>query len=192
MKRTATAALRAEHRLILRVLDVFDRITATPAGALPVADIADCIDFFRLYTDACHHGKEEDLLFTTMEEHDLGAAGPIAAMREEHRQGRALVRAMAAALGRLQAGDALAVRELLGGAAAYSGFLRAHISREDDGLFDLADREVDGPACAALCAQYDETCGHRFEGRSVTDLEALAAGLIERYATAAGRPAATQ
>ena len=61
--------------------------------------VAQCIIFFRLFADACHHGKEEDLLFTELEAQGMPRdAGPIAVMLDEHAQGRALVRTMAAAL----------------------------------------------------------------------------------------------
>jgi hemerythrin-like domain-containing protein len=183
MSRRATAVLRDEHQLILRVAAAFEALldSAGPAGP-DAGDAADCITFFRLYTDACHHGKEEDLLFAALEEHGVaGDDGPVAAMREEHRYGRELVGRMAAAVELLGAGAADAPAALRRDGADYIDFIRGHIRREDDGLFDLADDIVDGSACTALCSAYDTVCARRFEGRSMAELERLAEQLIERY-----------
>jgi hemerythrin-like domain-containing protein len=180
--RTATAVLREEHRLILRVVDAFESMLAAPEpAALPLDDIGQAIVFFRLFTDACHHGKEEDLLFAALEDRDLpGIEGPIAVMRDEHVHGRVLVGRLADDLAALRAGTGDGAAPLRAAGAAYIDFIRAHISREDDGIFELADQVVHGPACASLCDAYDTVCSRRFEGRSLDDLEALAAGLIER------------
>jgi hemerythrin-like domain-containing protein len=180
---TATAVLRDEHRLILRVVDAFERMLAVQDSAdLPLDDIGECIVFFRLFTDACHHGKEEDLLFAALEDQELpGVEGPIAVMREEHVHGRALVRRLAGALDSTRADPGTGVGELCVAGTAYIDFIRAHISKEDDGLFELADDLVHGAACTSLCDAYDTVCARRFEGRSLQDLHELASGLTERY-----------
>jgi hemerythrin-like domain-containing protein len=179
---TATAMLREQHRLILRVATAFERATADPATRAPLRDIEAFILFFRLFTDACHHGKEEDLLFAAMEDHGVGGpGGPIDAMREEHRFGRSLVRSMADALPRLHAGDAAAVAAFHRDAGAYIDFIRAHIAREDDGLFDMADNRIEAAACASLCDAYETVCRRRFEGLTLTQLERIAADLIDSW-----------
>jgi hemerythrin-like domain-containing protein len=179
---TATAELRAEHRLILRVVDAFEELVAAE-DPLDLDRLDDCIVFFRLFTDACHHGKEEDVLFTALEEQAPGAGDAIAAMREEHVHGRELVRHMAMTLQLLREGHAHNMPALRDAAAAYSAFIRAHIAREDDGLFELADSALEGPACAAVCDDYEEVCSRRFGGRSLQELEDLAASLTARTGT---------
>ncbi|CAN5761405.1 hemerythrin domain-containing protein [soil metagenome] len=189
MKRhSATAVLRDEHRLILRVVEAFEAMISVPdPAALPFDDIEQAIVFFRLFTDACHHGKEEDLLFAALENQDVpGVDGPVAVMRDEHIHGRTLVGRLAGALtvardGSVGNGGSDArVAPLRSAGASYIDFIRAHISKEDDGLFEMADQVVQGAACASLCDAYDTVCSRRFEGRSLDDLEALAARLIER------------
>jgi hemerythrin-like domain-containing protein len=179
---TATALLREQHRLILKTVAAFERAMGDDDVLPPARDVEAFITFFRLFTDACHHGKEEDLLFAAMEDHGMGGeGGPIEAMREEHRTGRALVRAMsAAAPGLSTAGTAARVAFRLS-AAAYIDFIRGHIAREDDGLFEVADNRIDGPACAALCDAYETVCSRRFEGLSMAQLERLAEELLESY-----------
>ena len=176
---TATAMLREQHRLILRVVDAFDRAVADPAS-LDAERMQGFVRFFRLFTDSCHHGSEEDLLFAAMEEHGLAAPdGPLDAMREEHRHGRSLVRRMADAMPDLDAGEAAARVAFAADAATYIGFIRSHIAREDDGIFELADNHIEGPACSRLCDAYEDVCQRRFEGMSISALERLAAELIE-------------
>jgi hemerythrin-like domain-containing protein len=193
-RHTATAVLRKEHRLILRVVEAFEAMVSMPdPAAVPLDDIEQSIVFFRLFTDACHHGKEEDLLFTALEDQDVpGVDGPLAVMRDEHVHGRMLVGRLAGALthardGSDADGDSDArLAPLRSAGAAYIDFIRAHISKEDDGLFEMADQVVQGAACASLCDAYDTVCSRRFEGRSLEELEALAARLIDRYRSPGG------
>lgn len=176
---TATGVLREEHQLILGVVDVLDRqlSTADPGPDFSVVDR--CISFFRLFADACHHGKEEDLLFPELVSQGMpGEAGPIAVMLAEHEQGRAYVRGMAEAIGRTKAGDVEAETALRKHARNYIDLIRAHIGKEDHILFEMADNMVTGEACEALCGRYDAAYGNRFEGQTKRDLEAIATALM--------------
>lgn len=177
---TATALLREQHRLILKVVAAFERAMRNDDVLPPARDVEAFITFFRLFTDACHHGKEEDLLFAAMEDHGMGGeGGPIDTMREEHRTGRALVRAMNESAPELSTAEARAAFRL--NAAAYVDFIRGHIAREDDGLFEVADTRIHGPACVALCDAYETVCSRRFEGLTMAHLERMADELIESY-----------
>jgi hemerythrin-like domain-containing protein len=182
-EQSPTANLRAEHRVILRVVAAFERMLERHGtDALPLEHVEECITFFRLFADACHHGKEEDLLFGALEEHGLGGgAGPIAMMREEHAAGRAFVSGMVAALDALRGGEEAAESRLRFAADAYITLIRGHIGREDDGLFEIADQAVSGEACNRLCAAYEAVCSRRFEGRSLASLEQSAERLSELY-----------
>ena len=179
---SATARLRREHRVILQVVDVLDAIVAGPdSGTWPLDDLDRCVEFFRLFTDACHHGQEEDVLFPTLEDRPgAGMHELIAIMRDEHRQGRALVADMRDALARLRSGSA-AGPTLRAAADDYSALIRAHIQKEDGGLFDLADHVFDGPARQSLWAACDVVCRRRFGEYSLSDLEGVAHELGTRY-----------
>jgi hemerythrin-like domain-containing protein len=189
---TATGTLRDEHRTILKVLDAFERIlddagtraaNGEPA-AEPVQDLRDCVTFFRSFADACHHGKEEDLLFTELEERGLPREhGPIGVMLQEHRMGRAYVKEMTGALERMDGGESQAWDRFVGAGRDYLDLMRGHIGKEDGVLFEMADQLVSGPACARLCKRYEEVCSRRFEGRTKDELERLA----DRLAARAGR-----
>ncbi len=179
---SATAILREEHQWILRVVEALQRtLEATLGGGdLDLHAIGDCVSFFRLFADACHHGKEEDLLFPELVASGLpGDSGPIAVMLAEHRRGRAFVQAMKEALDQLRAGDAEAEHRLLQAAFGYIELIRGHIAKEDNILFEIADMRVHGEECASLCARYRDVDGCPFEDRTKAELEALAERIVE-------------
>jgi len=176
-----TAVLRDEHQLILKVAGRLDGMLTQEGNGkgLDYDTVAKCITFFRLFADACHHGKEEDLLFPGLEAEGMPRdSGPIAVMLYEHDQGRAFVRAMASNIEAAREGDAVAGSELREAARGFIDLIVAHISKEDNVLFNMADGMIVGPDCEDLCANYEEVCSRRFEGRSKEDLERLAAEIL--------------
>ncbi len=180
MSQTPTGMLRDEHRLILEVASVLER--ALDAGGGDFDALGECVAFFRLFADACHHGKEEDLLFPALQHQGMpGDVGPIAVMLHEHRIGREFIRRMAEALPGAADGDAGAAAEVAEAGRGYVELIRAHIAKEDGILFEMADGMVVGPACKELCSAYDEVCARRFEGKTLEDLEGLAASLRLAY-----------
>jgi hemerythrin-like domain-containing protein len=53
------------------------------------------LEFFQIFADRCHHGKEEDCLFPLLERKGLPReGGPIGVMLHEHGQGRELIQKM--------------------------------------------------------------------------------------------------
>ncbi len=176
-----TGILREEHQLILKVARRLDEMLIQDSmdGALDHDIVAQCITFFRLFADACHHGKEEGILFPGLEAEGLPRdSGPIAVMLYEHDLGRAFVRDMASSFEAARDGDPAAGSQLREAARGFIDLIVAHISKEDDVLFNMADGMIGGSACETLCARYDEVCKDRFEGQSKEDLEALAAQIL--------------
>ncbi len=184
--RTPTGTLREEHQVILGVLDILQRLVEKgQAGDWDFDALEECVAFFRLFADACHHGKEEDLLFPELVTRGMPKEeGPIAVMLFEHKQGRALVAQMAAALPAARKAEPEPLNRLENAARTYLQLLRGHIYKEDNVLFNMADQMFDRPACQTLCQRYDVVCARHFEGRSKTELERLAADLASQY----GRP----
>ncbi len=184
MSDTPTRLLREQHRNILAVTDVLEEILEREhaTGSMDFEGMADCVAFIRLYADALHHGKEEDLLFPALEATGMPhEAGPIAVMLHEHEQGRAYARAMADALPAARTGDELALRRLVHSAHGYVALIRAHILKEDQVLFEIADQTIPGPVCRQLCAAYEGVCQRRFDGCTVRELEEILARLQERH-----------
>jgi hemerythrin-like domain-containing protein len=179
---TATSRLREEHQLILRVASAMQALLAEAGGdeGLDLDTMSDCVTFIRLFADACHHGKEEDLLFPELEAAGLPRdQGPIAVMLYEHQQGRAFARAMSDSLQPARQGDERALSILQNSARGYVDLIRGHILKEDHVLFEMADQTVRGSACERLCGGYGAVCARRFEGRSKEELQALAARICD-------------
>jgi len=83
----ATEQLKKEHNLI-RLATVL--LEATKNN---VEDTEKLLDFFTNFTDKCHHGKEEGILFPALEEAGIPKEnGPIQVMLYEHEIGRGLLR----------------------------------------------------------------------------------------------------
>src|SRR3990172_2652590 len=109
---TPSGILRTEHQIIMRVVEVLHRLVARSreGRGFERAALARCVDFFRAFADACHHAKEEDLLFPVLESRGIPReGGPIGMMLYEHKLAREHTRAMAEALDAEQRGEASAV-----------------------------------------------------------------------------------
>jgi hemerythrin-like domain-containing protein len=150
--------LMNEHRLIERVLGSLETFALeVEAGLSPERPlVARYGAFFRGFADACHHGKEEDILFQGMIERGFSReTGPVAVMLHEHRLGRQHVGAI------LQVGEGvgpLAATEtslLLENAAGFIPLLRAHILKEDRILYPMAERLLTGPEMEAMETEFE-------------------------------------
>jgi len=181
---TPTRILRDQHRKILKIADVLEEVLSREPepGDWDYDAIGDCVSFIRLYADALHHGKEEALLFPELE--SLGMprdAGPIAVMLYEHEQGRAFAKAMADATEPARSGDRDAQNRLRNAGHGYIDLMRAHINKENNVLFNMADQMIAEPACRSLCAAYEGVCQRRFEGCTLSELEAILERLVTAY-----------
>jgi hemerythrin-like domain-containing protein len=155
---TPTSVLVEEHGLILQALDALEKKLAE-AERGDVADRAyfeKAVEFIRTFADACHHGKEERLLFAHMVA-KLGfpqQAGPIAVMLADHEAGRGFVRGMADATGRLGT-DPAAAGQLVHQGRQYIQLLRGHIQRENNILFPMAEARMTAEDRAHLTEAFE-------------------------------------
>jgi hemerythrin-like domain-containing protein len=181
---TPTGILRNQHQNILKVADILERLLdEAPAGTpMDYDSVADCIRFIRLYADALHHGKEEDLLFPELVARGMpNEDGPVGVMLYEHAIGRGFAKTMAECLADARGGEAAAARRLADAGRSYIHLIREHIMKEDQVLFEMADGMIDGPACRRLCAAYDHVCQRKFDGSTVAELEAILIRLAEQH-----------
>jgi hemerythrin-like domain-containing protein len=96
------------------------------------------IEFFIVFVDKCHHGKEEELLFPALEAIGVQRdGGPIGVMLAEHQQGREYVQKMNEAFSQYNEGDRAAATKLAKNARAYIALLRQHIDKENNVLFPI-------------------------------------------------------
>ena len=176
--------LKAEHQVILRVLGVLKvLLERAERGEFAAGSWRQCVEFFRLFADLCHHGKEEDLLFPVLEQRGIPReGGPIGVMLHEHTVGRRLVGEMAASIDGAEKGDAQSRDRCLSAARQYIEMLTGHIYKEDNILFAMGDRVMKPTDQASLCESFGEVGCRAFAGRRREELEALADALCDMWA----------
>lgn len=155
----ATQDLRDEHEGILVMLSVLERIgiDLQDGKAANLDHLEQIANFLTTFSDRCHHGKEEDLLFPALVDAGIPKeGGPIGVMLAEHAQGRAYIRAMRDALSRLHAGDANAVPAYVAAALGYVQLLRGHIAKENTVLFVMAEQRLSPEAHARLAEGFEQ------------------------------------
>lgn len=179
-----SAVLRSEHQVILRVLSVLERLVCrSEAGdGFEKAAMGQCVEFFRFFADACHHAKEEDLLFPTLEARGIpNEGGPIGCMLEEHRRARQHTKEMGEALEALDRGDADAVERFHDAAHKYRELLEQHIDKEDNILFNMGDQVMSVADQDTLRGKFCEVACRSFGGKKREELERIANELEARW-----------
>jgi hemerythrin-like domain-containing protein len=140
----ATKLLKEEHEIILRGLRVLEALAATAMRGeeVPGKVLAELLEFLGGFADAHHHGKEEEILFPAMERAGFPLdGGPLAVMLHEHEEGRDLIATLQKTAAR--AGGTHAERMQFAVAArSYAQLLSAHIDKENQVLFVMADRVI--------------------------------------------------
>lgn len=155
---TATDVLRSEHDVILRMLEATEEVARQfSSGATVVpATLDGLLEFFRLFADRCHHGKEEDLLFPLLHEKGMPREmGPIGVMLSEHAQGRELIAQMARAAAAHSQGATQAGAEWARAARGYAALLREHIAKENNILFVMAEQMLTPDEQDRLAEQFE-------------------------------------
>ncbi len=179
-----TEILSSEHRVIEIVLDALFRMTEKTLadGRLEKQPALEAIDFIRNFADGCHHAKEEGHLFPVLFEKGFPREqGPVAVMLQEHEIGRAHVRAMAAVLDAAAEGNPEAVQAFVSQARGYIALLQAHIRKEDQILFPMADRTLSADDQHRLLESFDKTEAEEVGVGTHERYLKLAAALADRY-----------
>lgn len=138
----ATQILRAEHEVILDVLDCLEKLAIQTSSSrnLDAGTARDILHVLATFADKCHHGKEEGALFPLLVRRGLPEkVGPLAVMLSEHQAGRAEIAGMREALVASDSGRTDAVHPFAAHAHAYVDLLRDHIAKENNVLFPMAD-----------------------------------------------------
>ncbi|MCH7526644.1 MAG: hemerythrin domain-containing protein [Planctomycetes bacterium] len=172
-----TTVLRSEHQTILRVIAVLERLVvrSEQGDGFEHAALRRCVEFFQLFADACHHAKEEELLFPVLEARGIPReGGPIGVMLYEHTLARRHTKEMADALGALDAGDKNAERRFNVAAHEYIELLTNHIHKEDNVLFDMGDRVMSDDDQTTLCKRFCEVGCRAFDGKKREELVQVA------------------
>ena len=162
-----TDQLKEEHggvKVMLRIIGkVCERMEA--GRAVPVKHFEQILEFLKVFVDTCHHAKEERCLFPAMEAVGVPReGGPIGQMLHEHELGRGFVRAMGAAARGYAGNDPGSSEAFVASARGYVELLYAHIDKEDNVLYPIADARLPAATQAALLVDFErieeERVGH--------------------------------
>lgn len=144
----------AEHENIRRMLMVLRSISyrVMTLGEFDAEDIPKVIDFVRIYADKHHHGKEENILFETMNKRieKLAKAGAITGMYIEHDLGRLYMGNLEKAVDKYELGDDEARLDIIGNAISYTDLLERHIEKENTAMYKFAEKMLDDESKAYI------------------------------------------
>jgi len=180
----ATDVLVAEHRVILRMLDVTRELAhLLEVGAEVPPEMLDAVaEFLRVFGDE-HHRKEEEYLFPA-----LGKRGAtlntlaLETFQREHDRARVLLRKMAEAGAAYREGRPNADRKWGRFASEYAAVLRRHLDKEQDVLYPAAEQLLSSDEqreLGELLRQSAEADVSQERQRRFTDMaESLAAELL--------------
>ncbi len=139
------ARLVAEHDLIRRTLDAFERCVASlqtsPTPDAVRADLASFVSFFREFAEHEHHAKEESVLFAAVTDAHLPDNDEVVkSLLSEHETGRRYLLRLNELVSRQGSWSADHVQDAIREARSYALFMRSHIREEDGILFPLVQR----------------------------------------------------
>jgi len=157
----ATDNLRREHESILSVLEIAEDVISNTnhSNEAKLKFGNEFIYYLSVFTDRCHHGKEEGHLFPTMilkgfPNHD----GPIGVMLQEHINGRNMVKEMRTTV------DQKDLIRLIQHIGEYSVFIRNHIAKENNLIFPMADKYLSAEEQEEMAENFEifeeEVVGH--------------------------------
>lgn len=155
----ATEALEREHKVIQKVVAVMAQLAAqlelrhTVAGDV----LRDLLQFMRVFSEQCHHGKEESYFFPYLESKGVPSTGcPLAALKGEHAKARQLLDNLNSASAAYLADSEQGRLPLLDVLQSIVTLYPAHIWKEDYLLFPLADKILSEGDHGALLQQFEK------------------------------------
>lgn len=153
----ATEQLIEEHKAIKLGLSILGSIGKRIEAGEEVdkADIGSLLEFFKIFTDKCHHGKEEDILFGAMESIGLlRESGPIALMLKEHKTGRSYLVNMNEAFERYRSNGSTDFAPFVKDAKKYVLLLTQHIDKENRILYPMIEAHLSEKGRHKLTEQF--------------------------------------
>ncbi|MGZ6208285.1 MAG: hemerythrin domain-containing protein [Syntrophales bacterium] len=152
---TPAEQLKEEHEGISLMLRILEKVCAKmeAKGKINLGHLDRIMEFFKIFVDQCHHGKEEDLLFPAiipMEQKLIGL------LLREHSRGRSYVQAMGQELTHMKKFEGLTRTEYTANAQKYIVLMTQHIQKEDNVLFPMVDRLLGEKKQRALVEGFED------------------------------------
>ncbi len=139
----STESLRRDHDLITKVVRAMESTVQLliDGKEIPESILRDVIEFTTNFTDTCHHGKEEESLFPTLERAGMPSnIGPIAMMLLEHQQSREIVTRMISSTKEyLDSGNS---DRLIVDMQQYIKHITEHLWKENNRLFVMVESRL--------------------------------------------------
>ena len=180
----ATDELRKEHEGILLMLHILEAVSQKiqQGDRIDPGDLDNMVEFLSVFADKCHHGKEEDFLFPTLEASGIPSkGGPIGVMLEEHKIGRSLIAKLKESVNLYRSGEEKAPAEFTAAAGEYIELLRQHINKENNILFPMADRVLDFSKDDDLFNSFEKLEKDRIGAGKHEEFHALLKQLRDKY-----------
>ncbi len=155
----ATAELIKEHEGITLMLSIMQKVVEKirKSQVPEAADIDRVIEFLSVFADKCHHGKEEGILFPELVRKGFPQeSGPIAVMLYEHRIGRGYIKEMSEHFHEYKSGNRDSLRAVAEDMQKYITLLTAHIRKENQILFPMADNALAEDVQNQLYERYEK------------------------------------
>lgn len=138
----AIEQLKNEHEGIKIVFRILRKMcdSLKSAQTLETGHFESILEFFQIFVDKCHHGKEEDLLFPAMIQAGIPEQGPIEVMLSEHTTGRSHIKAISQAFTRFKSGDTAAAATIAHECEQYISLMVDHIYKENNILYPMGEK----------------------------------------------------
>jgi hemerythrin-like domain-containing protein len=170
----AAHTLRNEHETIKFALSVLDKVTKKilrNPDPISIDYLGELIEFFQVFTDKCHHGKEEGFLFPALMKKGIQKNdGPIGVLLDEHEKGRRYMQQLKTLIPLLRKADDTAIKQTDVLVMSYISLMGLHIEKEDAVFFPIADKHLSSEEQADL--------DHEFEK---LEMEKIGAGRHEQF-----------
>lgn len=184
----ATDILKSEHDTIKKMLAVLDSVCNRIERKQAVAptDLVRIVEFIRAYTDNCHHAKEEELFFETVERLGPAETEPlIGELMTEHTLGRAFVDSMSDEIAEIVDGRAPHNSGFVEFARSYLLMMAQHICKEEHVLYSAVDSHLSNGQQEELYLAFAKAQQDRFTSDVHLESARMVAELEETYGASA-------
>jgi hemerythrin-like domain-containing protein len=176
--------LKKEHEAIQKMLLIVEKVCGRLGSGKKVEPehLKQIIEFFQVFADKCHHGKEEEFLFPALEEAGIPKeGGPIGVMLREHDLMRGYVKGLEEAVGHYQAGEEKAASAFVQYGLEYVATLRQHMDKENNILFQMAIMHLDAEKERELSEQFEIAEAEKIGKGKHQEFHEILDGLGETY-----------
>lgn len=154
-----TEDLMNEHKAIKVMLSIMSRIAEniTTNKGYDTKDVEKIVDFLKTFADKCHHGKEENSLFPALVVAGIPKEnGPIGVMLHEHTLGRGYIKEINDGVENCKIGNDCSCEIIAASMINYVNLLQNHIQKEENILFQMADKVLSGQKQKEISEQFEE------------------------------------